>query len=284
MEPLIEYDETYDPTHKSSSITSIDSIPSLCSTSTIADQDEELEEPSLIDEWVNMVPLDPKLSGPLKIAFNQTSSEPAKSTPHDPLQESAPTLDKTSCLSKDERRANHIASEQKRRQNIKNGFQQLTELIPSLKSMPHSKSTILFKASEYIRHNEKRNKALRERLRQLQHRLALTSMAYDRVSPSTYASTQKRIRILQQQLAEQQRLLLMHNILPPAMQAPPNPSGSFMPSNTYMSSPMPQPQPHHPGITMPSSPTFQSTPCLHIPADVDDEPYVANPTFLHFHA
>ncbi|KAI9315666.1 Myc-type, basic helix-loop-helix domain-containing protein, partial [Dichotomocladium elegans] len=71
-------------------------------------------------------------------------------------------------LTDDERRANHIASEQRRRNAIRNGFKELTELIPTLKNIHHSKSTILFKASEYIRHLEKRNRHLRDRLGSLQ--------------------------------------------------------------------------------------------------------------------
>ena len=196
---------------------------------------------------------------------------------------------KAGCLSKDERRANHIASEQKRRQNIKNGFQQMTELIPSLKNMPHSKSTILFKAADYIKHCEKRNKGLRERLRQLQQRLALTSMAYDRVTPNSYASTQKRIRLLQQQLLQQQRLLLLHNILPPGMNAQPAPqlthaNHNFM-QNTSMLMPQQQQHQQHSAITMPSSPTFASTPCLNIPADDEDASYHQHQQpFLQFHS
>ncbi|CAO3648199.1 unnamed protein product [Cunninghamella echinulata] len=74
-------------------------------------------------------------------------------------------------LTEDEKRANHIASEQKRRNTIRNGFKEMTEIIPTLKNINNSKSTILFKAVEYIRHLDKRNRGLREKLNALQLRL-----------------------------------------------------------------------------------------------------------------
>ncbi|KAI9307244.1 hypothetical protein BJ944DRAFT_247543 [Cunninghamella echinulata] len=74
-------------------------------------------------------------------------------------------------LTEDEKRANHIASEQKRRNTIRSGFKEMTEIIPTLKNINNSKSTILFKAVEYIRHLDKRNRGLREKLNTLQLRL-----------------------------------------------------------------------------------------------------------------
>ncbi|KAI9283545.1 hypothetical protein BC943DRAFT_280808, partial [Umbelopsis sp. AD052] len=49
-------------------------------------------------------------------------------------------------LTEEEKRANHIASEQKRRNTIRTGFKELTDIIPTLKNINNSKSTILFKA------------------------------------------------------------------------------------------------------------------------------------------
>ncbi|OAD04423.1 helix-loop-helix DNA-binding domain-containing transcription factor, partial [Mucor lusitanicus CBS 277.49] len=65
-------------------------------------------------------------------------------------------------LTDDEKRVNHIASEQKRRNTIRLGFKELTDIIPTLKNINNSKSTILFKAVEYIKHLDKRNRGLRE--------------------------------------------------------------------------------------------------------------------------
>ena len=53
-------------------------------------------------------------------------------------------------LSEDTKRQNHINSEKKRRQNIREAFQTMTELVPSLRRTNYSKATILHKANEYI--------------------------------------------------------------------------------------------------------------------------------------
>ncbi|ORZ05763.1 hypothetical protein BCR42DRAFT_361447 [Absidia repens] len=74
-------------------------------------------------------------------------------------------------LSKEEKRANHIASEQKRRNNIRTGFREMIEIIPTLRNINNSKSTILFKAVEYIRHLDKCNHKLRNKLSTLQGRV-----------------------------------------------------------------------------------------------------------------
>lgn len=74
-------------------------------------------------------------------------------------------------LTEEEKRANHIASEQKRRNTIRKGFKEMTEIIPTLKNINNSKSTILFKAVEYIKHLDKRNRNLREKIASLQMRV-----------------------------------------------------------------------------------------------------------------
>jgi hypothetical protein len=73
-------------------------------------------------------------------------------------------------LTEEEKKANHIASEQKRRSTIRNGFKDLTDLVPTLKNVNNSKSIILFKAVDFIHHLEKRNNGLREKLHSLQLR------------------------------------------------------------------------------------------------------------------
>lgn len=74
-------------------------------------------------------------------------------------------------LTEEEKRANHIASEQKRRNTIRNGFKEMTDVVPTLKNINHSKSTILFKAVEYIKHLDRRNRSLREKIASLQMRV-----------------------------------------------------------------------------------------------------------------
>ncbi|KAI8144948.1 hypothetical protein BJV82DRAFT_499247, partial [Fennellomyces sp. T-0311] len=54
-------------------------------------------------------------------------------------------------LTEAEKKANHIASEQKRRQNIRLGFDQLIEIVPSLNHGNRSEALILQKSIEHIR-------------------------------------------------------------------------------------------------------------------------------------
>ena len=54
-------------------------------------------------------------------------------------------------LSEDAKRLNHINSEKKRRLNIRDAFQTMTQLVPSLNGSNYSKATILNKANDYIR-------------------------------------------------------------------------------------------------------------------------------------
>ncbi|KAI9350420.1 hypothetical protein BD770DRAFT_348914 [Pilaira anomala] len=74
-------------------------------------------------------------------------------------------------LTEEEKRANHIASEQKRRSTIRNGFKDLTDLIPNLKNINNSKSTVLFKAVDFIKYLEKRTKGLRDKVGSLELRV-----------------------------------------------------------------------------------------------------------------
>ena len=51
-------------------------------------------------------------------------------------------------LTEAEKKANHIASEQKRRQNIRLGFEQLIEVVPSLSQGNRSEALILQKCKK----------------------------------------------------------------------------------------------------------------------------------------
>ncbi|KAF9193276.1 hypothetical protein BGZ51_003796 [Haplosporangium sp. Z 767] len=92
-------------------------------------------------------------------AATATTTAPTKRKPYKEL------------LTKEEKRANHIASEQKRRNTIRIGFKQMTDIIPDLKDVNSSKSTILFKAVDFIKHLEKRNRMLQEKANLLESRL-----------------------------------------------------------------------------------------------------------------
>jgi hypothetical protein len=52
-------------------------------------------------------------------------------------------------LSEDQKKANHIASEQKRRANIRIGFDQLADIVPTLDSCNRSEALILQKCKAY---------------------------------------------------------------------------------------------------------------------------------------
>lgn len=54
-------------------------------------------------------------------------------------------------LSEDQKKANHIASEQKRRANIRIGFDQLVDMVPALDSCHRSEALILQKCEVFVR-------------------------------------------------------------------------------------------------------------------------------------
>ncbi|KAI8883460.1 hypothetical protein K501DRAFT_184486 [Backusella circina FSU 941] len=118
-------------------------------------------------------------------------------------------------LTEDEKRANHIASEQKRRCTIRNGFKDLTELVPTLKNVNNSKSIILFKAVDFIHHLEKRNNGLREKLHSLQVRAQVEgrmtthsrAQASARKALLVHKAQQEQLLKLQEQLQLHQRLI-----------------------------------------------------------------------------
>ncbi|GAN06187.1 helix-loop-helix DNA-binding domain-containing protein [Mucor ambiguus] len=71
-------------------------------------------------------------------------------------------------LSEDQKKANHIASEQKRRANIRIGFDQLVDMVPALDNCHRSEALILQKSVEYIKDLVQDKNNLRERVRELQ--------------------------------------------------------------------------------------------------------------------
>ncbi|BFZ57253.1 hypothetical protein PYCC9005_004304 [Savitreella phatthalungensis] len=73
-------------------------------------------------------------------------------------------------LTTDQKRQNHISSEQKRRDQIKEGFADLANRVPKLRGTQESKSTMLAEAIDYIRLVRAGNDALRAQIRQLKRR------------------------------------------------------------------------------------------------------------------
>ncbi|KAF9393019.1 hypothetical protein BGX21_010907 [Mortierella sp. AD011] len=67
-----------------------------------------------------------------------------------------------------EKKANHIASEQKRRQNIRVGFDSLVEIVPTLSDCHRSEAVILQKSVDYIHRLLNQKNELKSRVRELQ--------------------------------------------------------------------------------------------------------------------
>lgn len=63
-------------------------------------------------------------------------------------------------LTEQEKKNNHIASEQKRRAAIREGFDRLTELVPGLEGQGRSESVVLKKTVDYLRVQLQRRKEL----------------------------------------------------------------------------------------------------------------------------
>ncbi|KAF7538773.1 hypothetical protein G7Z17_g12566 [Cylindrodendrum hubeiense] len=73
-------------------------------------------------------------------------------------------------LSEEQKRENHIRSEQKRRTLIKEGFDDLCDLVPGLRGGGFSKSTMLSMAAEWLEELLKGNEALATQLASLEGR------------------------------------------------------------------------------------------------------------------
>ncbi|SAM08847.1 hypothetical protein [Absidia glauca] len=166
-------------------------------------------------------------------------------------------------LTEEEKRSNHIASEQKRRSTIRTGFKDLTDIVPTLKNLNNSKSTVLFKAVDYIKYLEKRNKSLREKMESLEVRIKVEGqvsgmgihsaslqqpMEHSNRPPSVnkdddddgvtaairaHRSQQNQLLAIQEQLQYQQRMLAQdddhaHHSLPSSSS-----SNSSSPSDLY---------------------------------------------------
>lgn len=67
----------------------------------------------------------------------------------------------------EQKRSNHIRHEKKRRELIRDGFNELTELVPGLRGGAWSRSKILYKATELLKTLLEKNEALQEQLNAL---------------------------------------------------------------------------------------------------------------------
>ncbi|WZH40476.1 Transcription factor [Fusarium acuminatum] len=69
-------------------------------------------------------------------------------------------------LTEEEKKQNHIASEQKRRQAIREGFDKLTELVPGLEGQGRSEGLVLKRTVDYMREQLSERQALVDRVEQ----------------------------------------------------------------------------------------------------------------------
>ncbi|KAI9793994.1 MAG: hypothetical protein M1816_006619 [Peltula sp. TS41687] len=69
-------------------------------------------------------------------------------------------------LSEQEKKNNHIVSEQKRRQAIREGFDRLTELVPGLEGQARSESIVLKKSVDFMRQSVEERRALVKEIEQ----------------------------------------------------------------------------------------------------------------------
>ncbi|KAJ6784706.1 hypothetical protein PWT90_00449 [Aphanocladium album] len=101
-----------------------------------------------------------------KSAYVYSSAESAVGRASAPVREVKAHRER---LTIEQKRSNHIRHEQKRRGLIREGFKDLTELVPELQGGTWSRSRILFKAVEYLQTLLERNEALQKEVDRLQN-------------------------------------------------------------------------------------------------------------------
>ncbi len=94
-------------------------------------------------------------------------------------------------LTIEQKRRNHIRHEKKRRALIKDGFNDLTELIPELRGRTLSRSTILFKAADWLENLIQENEALVAQVSALENE-KVASLAGTAEAPVQQSGSHKR--------------------------------------------------------------------------------------------
>ncbi|KAI8877490.1 hypothetical protein K501DRAFT_260310 [Backusella circina FSU 941] len=187
----IDIDTEYDPSHKTTSVASNcsntssiwDPLPSLYSgraDSVASEPDEPLEELGSYE------PVQPFVYENDQKGLADFLNSILQEQQEEPLPEESRGTKRKLELTEDQKRANHIASEQKRRNTIRGGFKDLTNIIPTLKNLSHSKSTILFKAVDYMKQLDRRNKGLKDHLHRLQQKVARKKMSASKQQQQQY--------------------------------------------------------------------------------------------------
>jgi hypothetical protein len=109
----------------------------------------------------------------LKRRIEEAEDSPPAKTPrtsrnHEPTAKKRTAAQKRDNLTESQKRENHIHSEQKRRDLIRQGFEELCALVPELKAGGYSKSAVLVHAANYLDDLKKGNTRLRLYLQQLE--------------------------------------------------------------------------------------------------------------------
>lgn len=99
-------------------------------------------------------------------AKNARKSRPRSSEPSSKMKKKSGQ--KRDNLTEAQKRENHIHSEQKRRNLIRQGFEELCSMVPELKAGGYSKSAVLVHAANYLDDLKKGNARLRLYLQQLE--------------------------------------------------------------------------------------------------------------------
>ncbi|KAL9546180.1 hypothetical protein MBANPS3_006791 [Mucor bainieri] len=121
-------------------------------------------------EKQRMTPYDKRVRSPSTDEQQQQPSSPTSPSQQQQGRSKAGRARKPAheLLSEDQKKANHIASEQKRRANIRIGFDQLVDMVPALENCHRSEALILQKSVDYIKDLVQDKNNLRERVRELQ--------------------------------------------------------------------------------------------------------------------
>lgn len=102
----------------------------------------------------------------------QTRDSPPLQKRRKSAASSAPKMAREN-LTEDQKRENHIKSEQKRRTLIKEGFEDLNELVPDLRGGGFSKSAVLIMAADWLEHLINGNMNLKAQLAELEDRIGM---------------------------------------------------------------------------------------------------------------
>ena len=99
----------------------------------------------------------------------RSSKAPSQSSPGRRSRSSPPTARAPrENLSEEQKRNNHILSEQKRRNVIKQGFEDINRMVPELRTGGFSKSNMLLEAAKFMRQLQDGNEQLRQQLESLE--------------------------------------------------------------------------------------------------------------------